>query len=118
MSTLWTCQRILNGNKCGFRNPGRKRKCLNCGKPKPARRKPAHTIALDLPYEHFVAVNGGDFCGICGREPSPTRRLDRDHDHRSGRPRGLLCHRCNRALAVWMTSPWLRGALDYLERAA
>lgn len=28
--------------------------------------------------------------------------------------RGLLCVRCNRVLAGWITSEWLRSAADYL----
>jgi hypothetical protein len=43
------------------------------------------------------------------------RRLDLDHDHREMFIRGLLCVRCNRALAYWMTSAWLRAAADYLD---
>lgn len=112
----WTCQRQAFGVKCGELNDGRKRKCGMCGKPRPTRRKPSHMTALELPYEEFVLINGGDHCGICGRGPSEVRRLDRDHDHKTGLGRGLLCHRCNRALAGWMTVDWLRAAIAYLER--
>jgi hypothetical protein len=59
----------------------------------------------------------GASCGICGATRK-TRNLDRDHDHRTGRPRGLLCNRCNRALPNWVTPLWLRNAADYLERAS
>ena len=55
-------------------------------------------------------------CGICGRLPSPKRRLDIDHDHREMFIRGLLCPRCNRALPTWITPAWLRAAADYLDR--
>jgi hypothetical protein len=76
---------------------------------------------LDKPYEEWVAmfgVDGIERCSICLRERSEKdRRLQRDHDHLSGRPRGLLCVRCNRALPSWMTPEWLRAAADYLERA-
>jgi len=72
--------------------------------------------ALDLGYEAYVELQGGEFCGICGVEPN-GRRLDRDHDHRTGQPRGLLCWKDNKALAGWMTPEWLRAAADYLERA-
>lgn len=76
--------------------------------------------ALDLTYEQYVEINGGEHCGICGRQrgelPNPGRRLDRDHNHRSGKPRGLLCREDNRKLKHWMTLDWLLAAVAYLER--
>jgi hypothetical protein len=112
----WTCRRVTRTVACGHHNPPRTRKCQACGKPKPARRRPAHFRALDLTYAEFVELNGGNRCGICHRPPSWHRRLDRDHDHRTGQPRGLLCVRCNRALPNWVTAGWLRAAAAYLER--
>jgi hypothetical protein len=41
-----------------------------------------------------------------------------DHDHHGMFIRGLLCHRCNRALPAWMTADWLRAAAAYLEKGA
>jgi hypothetical protein len=82
-----------------------------------AKRRPKHMIALEQPYEVYVELNGGEHCAICRALPK-TKRLDRDHDHRTGRPRGLLCHRCNRALQVWVTVEWLAAAGAYLERAS
>lgn len=40
-----------------------------------------------------------------------------DHDHKRMVVRGLLCVRCNRTLANWMDSDWLRSAADYLDRS-
>jgi hypothetical protein len=73
-------------------------------------------VALQLTYEDYVALNGGEFCGICGAKPK-TRRLDRDHDHKTGAPRGLLCPFCNRALSNRITERWLTLAIAYLQRA-
>jgi hypothetical protein len=88
-----------------------------CGKPKPKKRKPAHMAALQLPYEAFVEANGGsDVCGICGVGPSEKRRLDRDHDHVTGLPRGLLCWKHNKALDFFKGVDELRAAIDYLGR--
>jgi hypothetical protein len=70
--------------------------------------------ALKLTYEQYVELNGGEHCAICKRGRG-SRRLDRDHDHRTGKPRGLLCPRCNRALPTWITPNWLRLAAGYLE---
>jgi Recombination endonuclease VII len=119
MSTFWTCRRQTAGSICGKRNPGRKQKCVLCGGSRPVRRRAKHLVALEAPYEAYVALAGADRCGICLRPRSERdRRLQRDHDHKSGRPRGLLCVRCNRALPHWMTAEWLRAAADYLEQAA
>jgi hypothetical protein len=116
VSGYWTCRRQAKGKKCGWSNPNRNRKCLRCGKPRPQKVRPAHMAALELPYDKFVKLNGGEFCAICGKGPG-KRKLDRDHCHTTGRPRGLLCHRHNRGLD-WFAGPdELRAAAAYLERA-
>lgn len=111
MARQWTCR------GCGKKWSRRKRICI-CGRKAPAVRKPTHLKVLETPYEEWVQ-QFGERCGICGRGPG-SRRLDRDHCHRAteGRPRGLLCARCNRALPSWVTPEWLRAAADYLDRAA
>lgn len=63
-------------------------------------------------YEALLALQGGG-CAICGATPK-TRRLHVDHDHKTMRVRGLLCHRCNRALPTWVTPEWLQRARVYL----
>ena len=66
-------------------------------------------------YEELLAEQDGH-CALCPQEPK-TRKLDIDHDHKTMQVRGLLCHRCNRALPDWVTPEWLRRAADYLERS-
>lgn len=105
--------------KCGFDNPRRRLYCIACGKLRPSSvgQKPAHRTALTASYDEFAALNGSETCGICGAV-GKTRRLHRDHDHRQGVPRGLLCFRCNAALRPYMTGEWCRRAAHYLDRAA
>lgn len=79
-------------------------------------RKPTRAAGLgvsDEEYARLLAVQGGG-CAICSATPK-TRRLHVDHDHRSGRVRGLLCHRCNRALPTWISVQWLTAAIRYLH---
>jgi Recombination endonuclease VII len=119
----WTCRRVNESVVCGHRNPPRSRRCAACGKARPPRRRAAHLRALNLDYAVFVELNGGEYCGICQAPRPANRRLDRDHDHDgTGRPRGLLCRKCNRTLVkvrfgLKLTPEWLRAAAAYLERA-
>lgn len=120
MPRTWLCTRQANGRKCLHRNPGVKKKCERCGLLRPAKRRPRHMQALDLPYEAYLELNGGlDRCAICLKERTEMdRKLNRDHDHLTGAARGLLCHRCNRQLPAWVTAEWLDAAASYLRRAA
>jgi hypothetical protein len=64
-------------------------------------------------YEKILAAQGGG-CAICERKPS-KRHLDVDHDHSSGKFRGLLCSNCNQALGRVEGNPnWVLKALSYL----
>lgn len=79
-------------------------------------RKPKRAKGLGLTDEQYherLAAQGGG-CAICGAQPK-TRRLDCDHDHATMDLRGLLSHRCNRALPTWITADWLRAAACYLD---
>jgi hypothetical protein len=108
MARTWTCQ------NCRTVSAKVKKRCPACGRKRPVR-KAAHLRVLEDPYEVWVE-RFGDRCNICGRAASASRRLDRDHCHGSGAPRGLLCNRCNRALPAWVDADWLEAAAVYLRR--
>lgn len=49
-------------------------------------------------YDRMLANQGGG-CGICQTTESKGRgRFHVDHDHKTGKVRGILCHSCNTAL--------------------
>lgn len=78
-------------------------------------RKQKLPVTLDQ-YERLLAAQGGH-CALCPNGPK-TRRLHVDHEHSTGRVRGLLCHRCNRVLPTWITAGWLCAVLTYLPGRA
>jgi len=53
-------------------------------------------------YEALLTRQGG-VCSICGRAPAEVgrKRLVVDHDHVTGRVRGLLCDPCNLGLGAF-----------------
>lgn len=51
-------------------------------------------------YQTMLAAQNGA-CNLCFNPPSKTP-LHVDHDHKTGRVRGLLCHQCN----------WYLGKID------
>lgn len=65
-------------------------------------------------YATALDVQGGG-CAICGKPPT-NRRLSVDHDHKTGKVRGLLCMSCNRGLGTYKdNSANLRKAAEYLD---
>lgn len=58
-------------------------------------------ICYRLTPDEYTAILDfqGGVCAGCGRPPNGTS-LAVDHDHRTGRIRGLLCWLCNRAIGV------------------
>ena len=76
---------------------------------------PDNAVVLSA-VERMLEAQGG-VCAIC-RKPRPENRtLHVDHDHKTGRIRGLLCFRCNNALGDF-EEQWelFQLAADYLER--
>ena len=76
-------------------------------------------------YDKLLAAQNGG-CAICGSSSShikdarlglaAERRLAVDHDHTTGKIRGLLCGHCNNGLGRFNHDPArLRRAADYLE---
>lgn len=69
-------------------------------------------------YDALLAKQNGG-CAICGaKEPGrkAAKYFSVDHEHDSGKVRGLLCHSCNLAIGHLKDRPELcRNAAQYLE---
>lgn len=66
-------------------------------------------------YDALLAAQGG-CCAICGTDkPGGRGAFCVDHDHETGRVRGLLCTCCNTGLGQFKDDPVrLRSAINYL----
>jgi len=65
-------------------------------------------------YEDMLSKQYG-VCAICGG--TCTKSLAVDHNHTTGKVRGLLCNSCNRGLGYLKDSRHiLQSAIDYLEK--
>lgn len=65
-------------------------------------------------YDRRLDEQGGG-CKICGKKLQRVR-LAVDHNHKTGKVRGILCENCNRGLGIFKDDPnLLRSAIEYLE---
>jgi hypothetical protein len=70
-----------------------------------------------------ILVAQNHVCAICHKPETKfdsrqgvVRRLSVDHDHATGRVRGLLCHHCNNGIGHLREDPkLLRAAIAYLK---
>lgn len=66
-------------------------------------------------YDQMLQSQGG-VCKICGTAtPGGMGRFVVDHNHKTGKVRGLLCNRCNTKLGGVEDKEFLQRALEYLS---
>lgn len=73
---------------------------------------------IDITYEEFLILKekSGDCCYICGRHRDKFKvELSVDHNHKTGKIRGLLCYNCNKNVG-FIEGDNYKNALDYLDR--
>lgn len=121
--------RVCANVECGQAIPVdrlRARYCSNeCARGNPEMRAYQRAINKQRLYgvtvEQFDALlqRQGSCCAICGTDtPLGKGTFHIDHDHETGRVRGLLCHKCNLGLGKFNDDPeQLRAAARYLEEA-
>lgn len=100
------------------RKDGRDQKCKDCQRfRRRARRAHKYGLRWEWYLGQMIAQNGR--CLICNQKAKETRLLTIDHDHKTGKVRGLLCDNCNTGLGLFKDSPnLLRRAALYLENTA
>ena len=136
IAALPTYSNSFGLEKIKYNKAGRKSHCLDCRREyqrnwhknrrqmekykrydKNYKLKKAYGITLDF-YEHMLH-NQQYSCAICKVESkSLDKMLAVDHDHSTGRVRGLLCKDCNTALGIFKDNKEaLKSAIKYLEEA-
>lgn len=98
-------------------NPGLREKYSPSVKnPRASHLKAAYRIS-EQQYSDMLIAQGGH-CAVCQRKrPGGRGSFHVDHDHVSGKVRGLLCARCNMGIGQLGDSiEGLRAAISYLER--
>jgi hypothetical protein len=78
------------------------------------RREVLRRYGLSWTTYQYMAANQNGCCAVCGDQPTKLP-LCVDHDHSTGKIRGLLCHLCNTGLGAFRDRPeLLTAAINYL----
>lgn len=106
---------------------GKSSRCLDCSK-KAARdwaiKNPdailstsfKHRYGITLPEYKALLASQDSACAICGSLQRGRYRLSVDHNHVTGKIRGLLCNPCNQAIGLFKEEKdTLESAIKYLE---
>ena len=99
----------------GYNKRWRSKNVYSKRRAKQAKLKCKYGITLEEYNQLFQQQNG--HCAICGTHQSElVKTLAVDHDHKTGKVRGLLCMRCNLDLRVVENKNFIKKAEYYLTR--
>ena len=107
---LTTYCKVHHEQKC------RLNRAKNNGSGRAYRLKYRHGITIEQ-YEHMLE-DQKHLCAICLKYPQDNLKnpWHVDHDHSTGKIRGILCHSCNTALGNFKDDPDILGrALEYIK---
>ena len=86
-----------------------------------ARNRDLKKYGITLEDQEQMLREQNNKCAICGKEiflfgSSKKLTAHVDHDHKTGKVRGLLCNDCNRGIGLLKDNPlFLANAIKYLE---
>jgi len=71
----------------------------------------------DFDYDSVISKlikDNGNVCFICNKK---SEKLCLDHNHKTGKIRGLLCSKCNYGLGLFQDNiDFLKNSIKYLEK--
>lgn len=95
---------------------GRQSWCKRCQARDRQKDKLMYHYGLSLEEYYFLHDEQLGTCAICHNKCKSGRRLAVDHNHETGKTRGLLCMSCNRGLGLFNDDRYLLAkAVEYLE---
>jgi hypothetical protein len=113
-----TCRRTLALDEFGKDRTtpdGLKCYCVECLRKK-YRVWDLHKKGLTVAEYDEIWNRQGQKCGLCGDATTTGRGWHVDHNHESGKIRGIVCHNCNLGLGHFRDNPdFLRKAIEYLK---
>ena len=78
--------------------------------------KKVGTQFTTIDYDRLYQIQQGK-CAICKKHSTEFKRnLAVDHDHKTGKIRGLLCYRCNAILGHYENKDFINSIKNYLEK--
>ena len=115
MKTCGCCKRSLlpkEFSKNKLSKDGLNSKCKTCDSIARTKRR-SYLIAEYFDYDRLLEKQDGK-CAICNNS---DKRLCLDHNHSTGKIRGLLCTRCNRGIGLLGDNvETLKNAIEYLQK--
>lgn len=120
------CKKDLSADNFYIRKTGRLySECRDCSKKRQRKNVKRYNLAkYNLSLEDYYKLGEKQkwLCAICGKPETVmnqygSRSLCADHNHKTNKPRGLLCSQCNHLLGNAKENVQiLAKAIEYLEK--
>ena len=121
----WKARSVVGARLWEKRHPEKKKEIVRRNYEKHRSRK--LNSAWERSIKRLYGIDAADYavllkkqdgkCALCRADKNNKgkQRFDVDHDHKTGKVRGLLCSRCNRKLGFLDDSAFVVSALKYLR---